>query len=109
MVHGRVWEEAWDGRRRKSWQELVEGQEVLCIGCLERRLGRTLVASDFTDAPCNNPSEFPASERKRDRLTATVSRRLRGRPKGSKNKPKTTTDGRGDASPHRYLDEAPPM
>jgi hypothetical protein len=111
MVRDDVWEQAWAGRR-KSWQrrrhdgrELVEGQEVLCIGCLEQRLGRTLMACDFIDVPCNDPNQKRMSERLRDRLTATISRRLRGRPKGSKNKLKTTTDGRGDASPQR----APPM
>lgn len=84
MVRDDVWEQAWAGRR-KSWQcprpdgRIVEGQEVLCIGCLEKRLGRTLVASDFTDASCNTPNKPRASQRLRDRLTATVSRRRRGR------------------------------
>jgi hypothetical protein len=83
MVHDHIWEQAWSGRR-KSWQHL-EGQEVLCIACLEKRLGRTLMASDFTDAPCNDPNpRRRISERLRARLTATE--RRRGRPKGSKNK-----------------------
>ncbi len=30
--------------------------EYLCIGCLERRLGRRLTSADFTDAPINQPS-----------------------------------------------------
>jgi hypothetical protein len=39
-----------------SWARFVPvGVEVLCIGCLERRLGRTLCASDFTNAPINDP------------------------------------------------------
>ena len=42
----RVWEQAWVGRR-KSWHAKVPGQEVLCIGCLEQRLGRTLIRRDF--------------------------------------------------------------
>jgi hypothetical protein len=109
MVNDEIWNQAWSGRR-KSWHHLIPGQEILCIGCLERRIGRTLTASDFIpDVLCNDPKQKHISERLRDRLTATNSRRLRGRPKGSKNKPKTPTDGRGDASPHRYLDEAPPM
>lgn len=31
------------------------GEGHLCIGCLERRLGRQLTAADFTDAPVNDP------------------------------------------------------
>ena len=48
-VRDTVWERAWRGRR-KPWH-YVSGQSVLCIGCLEKRLGRTLSAGDFTDAP----------------------------------------------------------
>jgi hypothetical protein len=106
MVRDTVWELAWCGarNRRKSWQHLP-GQDVLCVGCLERRIGRTLCADDFTDAPINDPTKGNASERLQARLTATESVRLkkvskrgrplgskskrkRGRPKGSKNKPK---------------------
>jgi hypothetical protein len=48
MVRDEVWERAWAGRR-KPWHALP-GQEILCIGCLEKRLGRTLKPSDFTDS-----------------------------------------------------------
>src|SRR6516165_8141772 len=44
-----VWEQVWVGRR-KSWR--APGTEILCIGCLEDRLGRRLTRADFTDAPC---------------------------------------------------------
>jgi hypothetical protein len=84
MVNDDVWEQAWHGRR-KWWHELP-GQQVLCIGCLEKRLGRKLTRVDFTDALCNDPNEKYISERLRARLTATETRRRRGRPKGSKNK-----------------------
>lgn len=30
---------------------------LLCIGCLEDRLGRSLCADDFTDAPCNDVTD----------------------------------------------------
>jgi len=50
--------------RRKNWHRLAPGQEILCIGCLEHRIGRTLVANDFTYAP------MPLSARLRDRLCA---------------------------------------
>jgi hypothetical protein len=87
MVRDDVWEQAWC-RRRKSWQ-VLPGQEVLCIGCLEKRLGRTLMACDFIDAPVNDPSnKGNVSQRMRARLTSTECQRRRGRPKGSKNRPK---------------------
>jgi hypothetical protein len=90
MVHDHVWEQAWAGRR-KSWQGRVPGTEILCIGCLEQRLGRTLMAYDFIDVEVNDLGKDNISERMRSRLTAVDSTPLRrkcGRPKGSKNKPK---------------------
>jgi hypothetical protein len=68
MVKDEVWERAWCGRR-KSWHGRVSGQEILCIGCLEHRIGRTLIASDFTDAPVNDP-DSSMSARLRNRVTA---------------------------------------
>jgi hypothetical protein len=88
MVRDEVWEQAWCGRR-KPWQ-VLPGHEVLCIGCLERRLGRTLTAFDFTDAEVNDASKDNISPRLRARLMATECRRRRGRPKGSKNRPPAT-------------------
>ena len=62
-----VWDYAWGGRR-KPWHG-SSGQEILCIGCLENRIGRTLVASDFIpDVPANDPNQDDISERMRDRL-----------------------------------------
>jgi hypothetical protein len=94
MIKSAVREEAWRGRR-KSWHYL-HGQSVLCIGCLERRLGRTLCAEDFVaSAGVNDPNRDDISDRMRDRLEATEShpldgappvKRKRGRPKGSKDK-----------------------
>jgi hypothetical protein len=96
---------------------------VLCVGCLEGRIGRTLCAADFADAVVNDP-EGDISDRLRQRLMATESVRLidtapadnvvvpfkrkrgrpkgsknkrkRGRPKGSKNKPKLGPDQAAD-------------
>ena len=92
MVKPKVWEQAWAGRR-KDWHN-VPGQSVLCIGCLEKRIGRTLCATDFARAAVNDP-EGDISDRLRQRLIATKSqpldgappvKRKRGRPKGSKDK-----------------------
>jgi hypothetical protein len=45
MVHDRVWHVA------HRTNELPSG--FLCVGCLERRLGRELTAADFKPVPCN--------------------------------------------------------
>jgi hypothetical protein len=69
MVRDEVWDSAWAGRR-KPWHALDE-QEILCIGCLEKRIGRTLMTVDFTDCPLNNDrSNRKTSARLRDRFTA---------------------------------------
>jgi hypothetical protein len=59
MVHDYVWEQA----------VISPGQPFfyLCIGCLEKRLGRTLMASDFTDVPTNE-IHGGKSPRLRDRM-----------------------------------------
>jgi hypothetical protein len=43
------------------------GGFYLCIGCLEKRLGRPLVRSDFKDYPANSPSPWLS-----DRLNAIL-------------------------------------
>jgi hypothetical protein len=68
MVKDDVWEQAWHGRR-KWWYRKVYGQEVLCIGCLEERIGRTLTKDDFTDAPVNDLVKRNMSDRFFDRRT----------------------------------------
>lgn len=41
---------------------------MLCVGCLETRLGRRLEPGDFTDAHINNPRLYPMSDRLRNRI-----------------------------------------
>src|SRR2546430_1806617 len=48
MIHDRLWERA--GMAPKGG--------YLCIGCLEKRLGRRLRPADFTAAPLNDPSPW---------------------------------------------------
>lgn len=53
------------------WEVATEdfgGHGMLCIGCLEARLGGKLVASDFPDYPINR-GFFPYSARLLNRLT----------------------------------------
>jgi hypothetical protein len=65
MVKDELWEKAWAGRR-KPWHALP-GQQVLCIGCLEARLGVALTKDDFMDVPLNTDDRY-RSERLLDRL-----------------------------------------
>ena len=41
---------------------------LLCIGCLECRLGRELTKADFTDAPINSQRIFEKSRKLQGRL-----------------------------------------
>lgn len=56
MVKDKVWREAWPDyavlkrslvRRYKGTPEWFRAHLVLCLGCLERRLGRNLTQDDF--------------------------------------------------------------
>lgn len=61
MVQNSVWQKALpDGRQRRT---------MLCVGCLEARIGRQLVGADFIDAPINK-GVFPLSARILDRMQA---------------------------------------
>jgi hypothetical protein len=62
MVTDETWALAWPGPIK-----LMPGQQILCIGCLEQRSGRTLTACDFTAVPLNDLADNSA--RLRDRLT----------------------------------------
>jgi ribosomal protein L34E len=56
--------------RREIWERSgIASFAFLCIGCLERRIGRKLCRRDFIDAPINNQSG--KSDRLRDRLMGT--------------------------------------
>lgn len=57
MVHREIWLQA---------NPVFDG--MLCVGCLETRLGRQLSSSDFTDFPVNKPWFDSKSERLLDRL-----------------------------------------
>lgn len=61
MVHDELWIEA-----------NPDDEGMLCVLCLERRLGRRLTSADFTDAPVNDASEtaWHKSDTLVDRLTS---------------------------------------
>lgn len=56
--------------KNEIWCGLAKMTEVgmLCIGCLELRIGRILKPEDFTDAHINNPKTHPMTERLRSRV-----------------------------------------
>jgi hypothetical protein len=56
MVHDAIWEEAGGSKG------------MLCVGCLEARLGRQLMAHDFMDCPLNR-WPYVQSDRLKDRMT----------------------------------------
>jgi len=71
MVYSRVWRSALrvdpviSERKRYRKNAL---STMLCIGCLEQRLGRELTSADFTDCPLNNGENFYRSKRYQQRL-----------------------------------------
>lgn len=51
------------------WAQVHDQYEgMLCIGCAEARLGRTLRAADFNGYPINTAADRPRSDRLRSRL-----------------------------------------
>jgi hypothetical protein len=65
MIHDALWFAA--GMTHHPDGEDAQFKEYLCIGCLEKRLGRELTGVDFTVAPVNNVSEY-VTPRMLDRL-----------------------------------------
>jgi len=63
MVEDAIWEQAWGHISRGT-----PGEQILCIGCLEKRIGRALTSSDFTDAPTNELDDSRMSYRLLTRL-----------------------------------------
>lgn len=59
MIHDHLWDSL----------TLKAHDGMLCIGCLETRLGRELTAVDFTDAPINTIGVFDQSDRLLDRIS----------------------------------------
>lgn len=59
MVEDEVWYSAITARSKPA---------ILCIGCLEQRIGRLLTKDDFSDAPLNSMPFWPRSKRLATRL-----------------------------------------
>jgi hypothetical protein len=54
--------------RDDIWKARGAGTGMLCIGCLEKRVGRLLRRQDFTDVPLNQTNSETQSLRLQDRL-----------------------------------------
>ncbi len=65
-AHDGTWE--WYMLTDEVWA-LIGNPDCLCIGCVEKRLGRPLNAGDFADLPINEPHRYDTP-----RLTAARSR-----------------------------------
>jgi hypothetical protein len=63
-----VTDDVWLGAGMKKSHKVGDG--MLCIGCLEHRIGRQLVPEDFPNYPINR-GVFIYSDRLYDRLGAT--------------------------------------
>jgi hypothetical protein len=63
MIHDELWNSVITDRD-------PAGRKYLCIACLEKRLGRTLRASDFQDVPLNRLNHIRKSQLLLDRLNA---------------------------------------
>jgi hypothetical protein len=64
-----VLEDVWAAAFRKSYDECID-DGMLCIACLERRLGRELMRHDFEPRAMINYLDVfnPRSERLKDRV-----------------------------------------
>ena len=62
MVHKEVWAAAFKNDGKVLWNV------NLCIGCLEKRLGRKLTPEDFTDNLVNRLCLSERSSRQRNRV-----------------------------------------
>lgn len=57
----------------RIWQRVHSSEAgMLCIGCVERRLGRVLTPEDFTDAWINDPKRNAMSLRLLTRITGQI-------------------------------------
>lgn len=50
--------------KNEIWEQFGVKTRMMCIPCLEEKIGRKLTAEDFTDAPVNDSCEFVKNLRK---------------------------------------------
>jgi hypothetical protein len=63
--------------RGELWRKVRRSNDMLCIGCVEDRLGRKLVPTDFNlEETFANAMQFPPSRRLKQRLGISWDKRL---------------------------------
>jgi len=63
--------------RTELWQKVCRSNNMLCIGCVEDRLGRKLVPTDFNlEETFASATQFPPSRRLKQRLGISWDKRL---------------------------------
>ena len=68
-VCGRSCRDEYHILKHKIWKKVCHSDRMLCIGCVEKRLGRKLVPADFDLVDTlASATTFPPSERLRNRL-----------------------------------------
>jgi hypothetical protein len=74
MLKNTVWEKVWPGTCQTSVHAPMPMKHNLCIGCIEKRLGRRLTRADFDLRSKHNrlnaDRQFPMSQRLRKRLVS---------------------------------------
>jgi hypothetical protein len=73
LLKNSVWEKAWPGTGQKSVHTKMPMKHFLCVGCIEKRIGRRLMRADFDmrsnhNKPDDPRRQFPMSRRLRSRL-----------------------------------------
>jgi hypothetical protein len=63
------------------WHRGGGGYGMLCVGCLEKRLGRQLIAADFTENFLTAKNLVYGSQRLRDRMMRQLSKKRLNRNK----------------------------
>jgi hypothetical protein len=72
LLKNSIWEKAWPGTGQKSSSTKMPMKHFLCIGCIEKRIGRRLTRRDFDMRSKHNRTQsdnpHPMSQRLRNRL-----------------------------------------
>lgn len=69
MLHDKVWEKSLRKARYHRGAKAVSTYDIVCIGCLEKRLGRRLTSGDFDFRRLINTADYERSPRLQDRMT----------------------------------------
>ena len=76
LLKNSIWEKAWPGTGQKSAHVKMPMKHFLCIGCIEKRIGRRLTGRDFDmrskhNKPKHRDDVLQMSRRMQNRLRRT--------------------------------------